>query len=174
MNEQQAFALMMDALDGVLDDAESTKLNQYLSNHPDLANEWEALQSVDLLLRASPPVAAPVNFTERTLARLPNPRARRIFMGFFFLLLLLGSILPIAFGIFTYSEGGFSEISTNLAGTFQVLRVVLIGVTSSIRSLVITQPMIYAWLATMLLSILVWAQTYRSAMAQVQPAPVRV
>ncbi|MEM7291676.1 MAG: hypothetical protein AAF412_15120 [Pseudomonadota bacterium] len=174
MNEQQAFALMMDALDGVLDDSESTKLNQYLSNHPDLANEWEALQSVDLLLRASPPVAAPVNFTERTLARLPNPRARRIFMAFFFLMLLLGSILPIAFGIYTYSEGGFSDISANLAGTFQVLRVLFVGMTSAIQSLVVTQPVVYAWLATMLLSILVWAQTYRSAMAQVVPVPVRI
>lgn len=173
MNEQQAFALMMDALDGVLDDSDSAELTRYLEHHPELAQEWDALQSVDLLLRASPPVAAPVNFSERTLARLPNPRARRLFMALFFAMLFLGGMLPIALGIFTYSQGGFNEIGTNLEGTFQVLQVLFVGVTSSLRSLVVTQPVIYAWLATMLLSIVIWAQTYRNAMTQFQPQPVR-
>ena len=174
MNEEQAFALMMDALDGVLDETDSAELNTYLAYHPDLAMEWDALQAVDQLLRTAPPAAAPVNFSEQTLARLPNPRARRIFMATLFVLMLLGSLIPIAFGIYTLSQGGFSTVGIDLSGGFQILRVLLIGVASALRSLTTTQPVIYAWLATMLLSILLWAQTYRNAMRQPILVPIRI
>ena len=176
MNEEQAFALMMDALDGVLDESDSAELNRYLTHHPDLAAEWDAMQAVDNLLRESPPAVVPTNFSERTLARLPNPRARRIFMAMFFILLFLGGLIPVALGIYTISQGSLATAGIDLSGGFQVVRVLIIGISSAVRSLVVTQPVIYAWLTTMLLSILLWVQTYRSAMNNVtlQPISVRI
>lgn len=173
MNEERAFALMMDALDGVLDDSDSAELDQYLNHHPNMAAEWDSLQTIDHLFRASPPASVPVNFTERTLARLPNPRARRIFMSMFFILLFLGGLVPILLGVFTFAQGGFDAIGGNLNGGFQVIQVLIIGLSSALRSLISNQPIVYAWLATMLLSILIWAQTYRNAMLQPIPVPVR-
>ena len=130
MNEEQAFALMMDALDGVLDESDSAELTRYLAHHPDLAAEWDAMQAVDDLLRVSPPAAVPTNFSERTLARLPNPRARRIFMAMFFLLLFLGGLIPVALGVYTISQGNFATTGIDLNGGVQIIRVLMIGIAS--------------------------------------------
>ena len=173
MNEERIFALMMDALDGVLDDRDSAELNTYLTTHPSMKQEWEAMQTVDVLLRAAPPVATPIQFSERTLARLPNPRARRIFSALFFVLLLLGGLIPIALGLLTFSQGGFGDIAVNLGSGFQIIRVLVIGFTSSLRGIVVTQPVVYGWLAAMLLAIGMWMNVYRNATMQLQPVLVR-
>lgn len=164
---------MMDALEGILEPNESAELNLWLADHPDEAQEWEAMQAVDGLLRASQPMAAPVHFAERTLGRIPNPRNRRLFMFAFYLVMLMGGLLPILFGILLSTQlgsaafGGFSIFEG-----FDLLRVISSGLVSAIRTVVVTQPVVFGWLSAMLAAIFVWAAVFRQYSGQVRPVLV--
>ena len=170
MNEERVFTLMMDALEGVLDEAESAELQTYLDEQPELAHEWQAMQTIDAMLIATPPTALPVNFATRTLKRLPNERNRRIFMSIFYFLLLLGGLLPILGGILLSSQLGNATFgSGSIAESLQLLSVVASGMVSALRTFIINQPMIFGWLTVMLCAILLWASIFRQYSNQVQP-----
>ena len=72
------YALMMDALDGPLSSEEQGQLDSAFLPHPELAAEWQAILMVDALLLEAPTVAPPNRFAARTIARVPDWRARRI------------------------------------------------------------------------------------------------
>ncbi len=172
MEEERIYTLMMEALDGVLDEAESAELTELLLQHPDLAQEWDAMQAVDEMLRFAPPTPAPVHFAQMTLARLPNPRNRRIFLAAFYLALLLGGLTPILFGVALSSQLG--GITAGIGETWRVLQTIFSGIFTATRSIMLTQPYITSWLAVLVGVILLWVAAYRRAVNDVQLVPLPI
>lgn len=164
MNEERIITLMMDALDGVLDESESAELESGLAANPTLAQEWEAMQTIDALLISTPPATQPINFAANTLSQLPNERNRRLFVSAFFLLLLIGGIMPILGGI---------ALSSGFGGSFmqslQLFGVISATITSGAFTLVFSQPVALALLTAMLCAILLWASVFRQYSNRVQP-----
>lgn len=164
---------MMDALEGVLEPEESAELHRYLSDHPDLAAEWEAMQAVDDMLREAPPIAVPVHLMDNTLYRLPTARNRRLFMSAFFFVLLLGGLLPFMLGIFVSTQlGGASLGGQSIFAGIQVLQVIGTGMLSAIRTVLSTQPIVFGWFTLMLGVIATWIAVFRQYSVQVQPVLV--
>lgn len=170
IDEERAFTLMMDALDGDLDAQARQELERYLAQQPLLQREWVALQRVHTLLVAAPPVAVPVNFAARTLARLPDPRRRRIFLSAFFVLLLLGGALPLLLAALLFAPQTAGAFGQSLGGLFEVARVLLGGVASSVRALLVSQPFVIGWLALMLVAVGAWISVYTQVLNTPQPA----
>ncbi len=174
MEEERIYTLMMEALDGVLEEAESAELDDLLLQNPAMAQEWDAMLAIDEMLRFAPPVSAPVHFAQMTIARLPNPRNRRIFMAIFYVALLLGGLTPILFGVALSSQlGGFAS---GIGDTWRVLQTIFAGLFTATRTVVLTQPYIASWMAVLVGVILLWIAAYRRAVNDVQliPLPVRV
>lgn len=166
---------MMDALEGVLEPAESAELQTYLSQNPDLAGEWEAMQSIDEMLRIAPPVTVPVNFVNSTVNRLPSARRRRLFMAAFYLALLLGGLVPFALGFLLSTQVGDASLGgQSIAEATQLLRVIGTGLLSALRTVASSQPIFFGWFALMLSIILTWAAVFRQYSGQVQPVLVPV
>ncbi|HFC11747.1 MAG TPA: hypothetical protein ENJ56_02800 [Anaerolineae bacterium] len=165
MNEERAFTLMMDALEGVLEPLESAELTTYLSDNPALADEWEMLQTVDHLLRVAPPSPLPPNFAVNTLRNLPNPRIRRIFISAFYILLLLGGLLPVAlFLIFRTQLDSQSMIES-----VQLLQTVGTSLLSIMGATINAQPGVLGWLTLMLSAIFVWSTVFRQYSIEASP-----
>lgn len=172
MEEERIYTLMMEALDGVLEEAESAELTDLLLQNPVMAQEWESMQAVDEMLRVAPPMAAPLHFAQMTIARLPNPRNRRIFLSIFYVALLLGGLTPILFGVALSSQlGGFAA---GIGDTWGILQTIFSGLFTATRSIMLTQPYIASWLAVLVGVILLWVAAYRRAVKDVQLIPVPV
>lgn len=91
----EAYALMMDALDGTLSARQERELRQYLQTYPELAEEWNALQVVDSWLMDAPQAQPTENFVEHTILRLPNLYLRRWAVAVSFAVVLLLGMLPM-------------------------------------------------------------------------------
>lgn len=172
IDEERAFTLMMDALDGDLDERERVELDRYLAAEPALLREWVAMQRVHRLLVAAPPIAAPVHFVAHTLARLPDPRRRRLFLSAFFVLLLVGGMLPVVIGVTFFAPETAGALGQTVSGMFEVTRVLLAGITSSARSLLVSQPFVLGWLSLMAVAVGAWFSVYRQLLNTSRPAPL--
>ena len=170
MEEERIYTLMMESLDGVLEEAESAELDGLLLQNPVLAAEWDAMQAIDEMLRFAPPMAAPPHFAQMTIARLPNPRSRRIFMAIFYVALLLGGLTPIVLGVALSSQlGGFV---VGIGESFRVLQTIFAGMFSTTRTVMLSQPYILSWVAVLVGVIGLWIAAYRRAINDVQLVPV--
>ena len=81
MNHDDTFALMMDMLDGEASENQVRTLEAHLRACPECEREWRALVAIDTLFRQTPALSPAADFVEKTLARLPNRRARIWAMG---------------------------------------------------------------------------------------------
>ena len=95
--EENAYSLMMEALDGELSATGWAELESHLRVRPELAQEWQALQAIDQLFRSTPALSPAADFTQRTLARLPNRRTRLWFVASLYVLLLVVGLIPVLF-----------------------------------------------------------------------------
>lgn len=96
MDQEELYALMMEALDGELSEAGLADLEFHLRARPRMAREWEAMRAVDALFRSSPVLQPAVNFRQQTLARLPAPR-QRLYLGvIIYLMVLTSGLIPLA------------------------------------------------------------------------------
>lgn len=64
-------------LDDLLDDQETQLLKQDLLNDPEQADQWDRLVAVDTMLKNTPLVAPPVDFTAMVMARVDTYETRR-------------------------------------------------------------------------------------------------
>ena len=80
-HEERFYLLMMAALDDELPLEERDELDAHLRLCADCAHEWRTLTAIEMLFRQTPLLMPAVDFAERTLARLPNRRARRMALG---------------------------------------------------------------------------------------------
>jgi hypothetical protein len=164
--EDDVYALMMDALDGALSSYGHQKLENGLQQFPALRQEWQAMQTVDTLLLETPLVmpAPSVNFTARTLARLPNLRFRRWLSGAVYSLLLVSGILP--FIMVALLSGGLGEFGQLAAVMLDALGQLLLSLGNQAGQ----QPAIIGTLLVMIGSITLWSGVYQRLVAVPQTA----
>lgn len=168
MDQEELYAMMMEALDGELSDASMAELEFHLRARPRLAREWDAMRAVDALFRSSPVLQPAVTFRQQTLARLPAPR-QRLYLGVLIYLLVLASgLIPLAaiawLGLQLAPVLFEPAIWRSLwqgAGQF----VGLVGVTLSAfvggaAELLRQQPVILGWLLLLFAVVVLWAGVY--------------
>jgi hypothetical protein len=97
MTHQEAFSLMMEALDGILTPSGEEWLEQHLALCAECQIEWDALRFVDRLFASAAPIPAPAGFVRRVQARIEHPSWERS-LGVLFALSLgsLAALLLVA------------------------------------------------------------------------------
>ncbi len=93
MTHEEAVALMMEKLDGLLAPADAQRLDGHLATCTGCYAEWQALRMVDELLVGAPMLAAPAGFAQRVQLRLDQPSLRRTLGALF--ALSLGSVVAL-------------------------------------------------------------------------------
>ncbi|MCA9941433.1 MAG: hypothetical protein KC418_22490 [Anaerolineales bacterium] len=177
--EERIYEMMMDALDGQLADNDRLELEAHLRARPDLAREWRLLQSVDALLRQTPPLSPAAGFAERTLARLPHSRQRVWALTTAYLILLVAGLLPLGAIIWFVAMFGEALVRPSLwRGVAQMLAVVLrVGQTAlagmwqvflALGQRAGEQPGMWGWLFVMVGMIVLWRGVYQQVMQQPQ------
>lgn len=172
--EERIYMLMMDALDGELSAAEHDELQSHLRTRPALMREWQALHTIDTLLRSTPALQPAADFTQRTIARLPNHRARIRVISVVYVLLLLSGILPLLLGLWVINRlgavlsepallGGFGQVVYN---GLQVAGAVVRALFSSVGEFVTQQPAVLGLLLVMVGVVFVWSGVYRQLVGQ--------
>jgi anti-sigma factor RsiW len=155
------YALMMDALDGELTAAQEQQLAISLAQHPALAREWRAMQAVDGLLSHAPLVvpAPSMALASRTVARLPNMRARRWTLAAVYTTLLLSGVMPVlaAVALIAFSAVSLPEIWQLMTVLGQALQQILLAMGNQLGQ----SPALLGTLLVMLGSISLWGGVYR-------------
>jgi len=182
MDHENAYMLMMDALDGELADNHKDNLEAHLRACPTCNREWQALLALEMLFRQTPAVAPPLDFTQRTLARLPNARARVWTLIALYALLLLGGTLPMLLGFWIYSALGpaLSEptmwltLWQSLSSMFQVAVTVIGAGLRGAGEFVVQQPTVFGWLLVLVGLVSLWSGILRQLVFQPQQVQSRV
>ncbi|MEE8390587.1 MAG: zf-HC2 domain-containing protein [Anaerolineae bacterium] len=105
MNCKQASKMMSMQLDGRLDDAEITLLEDHLTGCSECQAEWRSLRALDSLLFSAPMVHPPVRMRVQVMTRLSRrDQARRAIIGGTALTLgtvalALLALAPVLFGL---------------------------------------------------------------------------
>jgi anti-sigma factor RsiW len=171
MEHEDVYALMMDALDGELEAREQRALNAHLRACPVCAREWQALMAIDTLFRQTPALSPAADFTQRTLARLPNRRYRVWLIGVVYVMLLLSGVVPLVLIgwlarvlIPALSEPALlRSLAQSAAHILQVTTTILSALWQGIDKLgglLIQQPALLGWLVLMAGLIFLWSGVY--------------
>lgn len=181
LEHESTFALMMDALDGELSNDNRLTLEGHLQTCPDCQREWLALVAIDTLFRQTPAISPAAGFTQRTLARLPNRKARMWAISAVYGLLLLGGIIPLLLiGLFVTRFGQFltqpalvESVLDSFRNVVQVFGTILTALLNGAGQIVIQQPTVIGWLLVMVGIVFVWGGVYRQLLGQPQNSLIR-
>ncbi len=169
MEHEEIFTLMMDALDGELLADEQSMLESHLRACPDCMREWQAMSAIDALFRRTPMLSPAADFTQRTLARLPNRRVRLWLMGVVYLALLMAGLLPflLVVGTAVLLASSFGEPAAIgnglqlLVKGLQLTGVVAGALLAGASRLILEQPSIIGWMLVMVGIVFLWSGVYR-------------
>jgi anti-sigma factor RsiW len=175
--DETVYALMMEALDGELTDSGLTELEAHLRVRPDLSREWQAMQAIDRLFRSTPALSPAADFTQRTLARLPNRRVRLWFVAAVYLLLLLVGLIPVVllgwlavqFAPALFEPAIVRTLVQAGSQLVSVIGAVLLALALGAGNYIRQQPLILVSLLVMLGAVAMWSGIYR----QLVSAPYR-
>ena len=173
MDHDDAFALMMDMLDGEASGAEARDLEIHLRACPDCSREWQALLAIDALFRKTPALSPAADFVERTLARLPNRRMRIWAMGALYGAALMGGIVPLVVLALlavrlmpVLSQPALVEsIFASLATTYRTGGIVLAALVNGAGEVLIQQPVYVGWMLVLAGIVFLWGGVYRRLVA---------
>jgi anti-sigma factor RsiW len=162
---------MMEALDGVLAEDRQRDLESHLMNCESCAREWQAIQAIHLLFLQAPILSPAADFTQRTLALLPNRRLRILVTASIYALLLASGIVPLAIFIWlviqfapALNQPAFMGGLLQAGG--QVLELGRAAVNGcwqalgTLGELVGQQPAILGWLFVMIGVVFLWGGVY--------------
>jgi predicted anti-sigma-YlaC factor YlaD len=180
MEHEESYLLMMAALDEELDVEGQAELEAHLQVCFNCRAEWQTLMAVHTLLLQAPLLSPAVDFAQRTIARLPNRRARVWATAAVYGLLLLGGLLPIGLAIcLTLILGPvlreptiLSSIGQSLGHAFQVMGTVGAALLAGLGELIVQQPAIVGWLLVMLGFISIWGGVSRQLIFQASPQQI--
>ncbi|MCL4266632.1 MAG: zf-HC2 domain-containing protein [Anaerolineae bacterium] len=169
MEHEDFYGLMMDALDGELLADEQTLLESHLRACPDCMREWQAISAIDALFRRSPMLSPAADFTQRTLARLPNRRVRLWLMGLVYVALMVAGLLPVLVVVGTAvllaaSLGEPAAVNSGLqllTRGIQLMGAVAGALLNGAARLIIDQPSIMGWMLVMVGIVFLWSGVYR-------------
>jgi anti-sigma factor RsiW len=172
MEHEEIFTLMMEALDGELVSSDRLELESHMASCSRCAREWQALQAIHQLFVRSPILSPAADFTQRTLALLPNRRYRIWMLSGVYLVLFASGVLPLLVaGWVAISVGPalsrpvFVRSLSQAAGELlRLIEVMLRGAwqgAGSLGALVGQEPAILGWLLVMVGAVLLWGGIYR-------------
>ena len=169
MNHDDTFALMMDMLDGEASGNEVQALEAHLRACPECEREWRALVAIDTLFRQTPALSPAADFVEKTLARLPNRRARIWAMGAIYGAVLLGGLIPLVLlGYLGYrlmpvlSQPTLIEsIFESLGTTYRAAGIILAALASGAGEVLVQQPTYVGYMLVVAGIIFLWGGVYR-------------
>ena len=175
-HEERFYLMMMDALDGELAASEHTELEAHLRACPDCTREWRTLVAIEMLFRQTPILMPAIDFAERTLALLPNRRARRIALGTIYAVLLMSGIFPLMLAVFLAARyapilsnpellgGIWGSIAGAGRATVTVIEALLVGA----GRFLIEQPVLIGWFIILAGLVVLWGGVFQRLL--VQPA----
>lgn len=174
MEHENYRTLMMDALDGELVAEQQADLESHLRACPECRQEWQAVVAIDTLFRQTPMLSPAAGFTQRTVARLPNRRARLWAIGVIYVLLLVSGILPILLVVWAastvvpaVSQPAFlSSVQQIFAEGARLVGVVAGALFKGVGELIVQQPAILGWLLVLAGMVFVWSGVYQQLVSQ--------
>ncbi len=181
MEHEETYVMMMDALDGELSAEQKVELDTHLRACPPCMQEWQAVLAVHNLLQQTPAIAPAADFAQRTIARLPNRRARLAATAVIYSLLLLGGILPLAMVlvlVFTISPifqdpGVLSSLWAMIQQGLSLIGTVGSALLSGLGELAVQQPAIIGWFLVILGIVSVWGGVSRQLIFQPQSRQIQ-
>ena len=159
----EAYALMMDALDGELSTGQERELRRYLQTYPALEAEWRSMQVVDSWLTDAPVVEPTADFTEQTMLRLPNLYLRRWAVAISFALVLILGMVPIlgmAVAMTAFSNNDLASSLQYLSQFTAIVADALVQVLASWGSVMAQNPAAIGMLLLMTGAITLWSGVY--------------
>jgi anti-sigma factor RsiW len=174
MDQEELYALMMEALDGELSDSGLADLEFHLRARPRLAREWEAMRAVDALFRSSPVLQPAVSLRRQTLARLPAPRQRLYAGVLIYLLILASGLIPLAAVAWLAIQLAPALLQPAFWGSLwraglQFLGLVQITIAAFFNGaseLLRDQPSFLAWFVVLVGIVLLWIGVYNKLVLQ--------
>jgi anti-sigma factor RsiW len=181
MEHERFHMLMMDALDGELAAEQQTELESHLRACPACRHEWHAILAIDTLFRQAPMLSPAAGFTQRTVAMLPNRRARLWAISIIYVLLLLSGILPILLVVWAantvvpvISQPAFiASVQRLLDQGARLVSVVAGALFKGLGELIVQQPAILGWLLVLAGVVFVWNGVYQQLVSQPTAVSVR-
>lgn len=171
MEHEEIYTLMMEALDGQLNDRGRSELESHLVDCQTCARSWQAVQAIHQLFLQSPVLSPAAGFTQRTLARLPNTRYRIYALTAVYGVLLFSGILPlIIFLWFALNIGpalnqpafirGLLQAGDQLFGILQTIVGAFWQGLGMLGELLGQYPSAVGWLLVMIGAIFLWGGVY--------------
>ena len=174
MEHERFHLLMMDALDGELAAEQQTELESHLRACLECRREWQAIVAIDTLFRQAPMLSPAAGFTQRTVAMLPNRRARLWAISIIYVLLLLSGILPILLVVWAantivpvVSQPAFVESAQQVLDQgVRLVGVIAGALFKGLGELIVQQPAILGWLLVLAGMVFVWTGVYQQLVSQ--------
>jgi anti-sigma factor RsiW len=171
MRHDDAYSLMMEALDGELHEAGRQALEEHLAGCQACAREWHGLLAIEALFRQATALSPAAGFTNRTLARLPASARRIWYISAIYSLLLLSGLLPVAGLIWLgyllapalRQPALLRTLLQSLEQILPAVEAVLAGLWRGLAStgaIVGENPAIVGWLLVMAGVVWIWASVY--------------
>jgi len=179
MEHEEIVTLMMESLDGELQQDEMTQLNAHLQSCPSCSQQWESIQAIHQLFLQAPVLSPAADFTQRTLARLPNPRHRLMALSAIYGLLLLSGLVPLILFIWLATQirpafnqpafvDGLLQGGEQLLGLGQTILAAFWQSLSDLGELIGQEPAIIGLMLVMLGAIFLWGGVYSQLTRQQQ------
>ena len=181
MEHEKYHLMMMEALDGELVAAAKADLESHLRACPACRQEWHAILAIDSLFRQAPMLGPAAGFAQRTVALLPNRRARLWAISIIYVLLLLSGILPILLVVWAantvvplISQPAFmGSVQRLVAQSVSLAGVVAEALIKGLGELIVQQPAILGWLLVLAGMVFVWNGVYQQLVNQNTAVSVR-
>ena len=179
MEHEEIVTLMMESLDGEIQQDELAQLDAHLQSCPSCSQQWESIQAIHQLFLQAPLLSPAADFTQRTLARLPNPRHRLMALSAVYGLLLLSGLAPLVLFIWFATQirpafnqpalvDGLLQGGEQLLGLGQTILAAFWQSLSDFGELIGQQPAIIGLILVMLGAIFLWGGVYSQLTRQQQ------
>jgi anti-sigma factor RsiW len=172
MEHEKIYSLMMEALDGDLADSEYREMEAHLHSCYSCAREWQAVQAIHQLFLHTPALSPAADFTQRTLANLPDNGYRIWLIGAIYGFLLISGVLPLvvigwlvttlapALSQPAFARGLVQAGSQLWSLVSAVLGAFWLGI-GGLAQLLAQQPAVLGWFLVMIGVVFLWGGVYR-------------
>ena len=171
MEHEEIYTLMMEALDGELQDSGHEEMAAHLHSCPSCNREWQALQAIHQLFLQTSAMSPAADFTQRTLARLPSSPYRIWMISAVYGLLLIVGFLPLAIiAWLTITIGpalnqpaiirSLLNAGGQILGLGQTVLEACWRGLGGLAEIIGQQPAIIGWLLVMVGVVLLWGGVY--------------